>query len=132
MIIVDASVVVSALISFTEPHRRLREELEQQELAAPSHLNLEVMSVLRKYSRRKAVTEERTAMALVDLAQLPVERVPVAAFETRIWELRHNMTPYDAAYVALAERLGADLWTFDRRLAAAPGGECTVRVPDSD
>ncbi|SDL53827.1 Predicted nucleic acid-binding protein, contains PIN domain [Glycomyces sambucus] len=128
MIIADASVVVPALMSFTVVDLQLRAELDQQEIAAPAHLNLEVMSVLRKLCRRSLLTEERAALALFDLGQLPVERVPTDALEMRVWELRHNVTSYDAAYVALAERTGAELWTRDRKLAEAPGTECVFRV----
>jgi predicted nucleic acid-binding protein len=130
VIIVDASVIASVLLSFNESDTRLRSLLLRQEMAAPSHVNLEVMSVFRKQCRKGAITEERVAMALVDLGQFPIERMPTAALETRIWELRHNFTPYDAAYVALAERFRAELWTFDRKLAGAPGAECVFRVPE--
>ncbi|THV24298.1 type II toxin-antitoxin system VapC family toxin [Glycomyces paridis] len=132
MIVVDASVLAPALVSFSDSDRRLRAALQEHELAAPGHVNLEVMSILRKYCRRKVLTEERAALAFFDLCELDLERVPTAAFELRIWELRHNFTSYDAAYVALAERFAAELWTFDRKLAAAPGADCVIRVPDSD
>ncbi|MCD0446597.1 type II toxin-antitoxin system VapC family toxin [Glycomyces sp. A-F 0318] len=130
MIIVDASVLAPAVASLTEADTRLRKELGQHELAAPAHVNLEVMSILRKYCRRNVLTEERAGLALFDLKELSIERVPSEALEIRIWELRHNVTPYDAAYVALAERFGAELWTFDKRLANAPGIECAVTVPE--
>ncbi|WP_091030358.1 type II toxin-antitoxin system VapC family toxin [Glycomyces harbinensis] len=130
MIVVDASVLASAVVSLTEPDTQLRRELEQHELAAPDHVNLEVMSILRKYCRRNVLTEERAGLALFDLKELSIERVPLAALEIRIWELRHNVTSYDAAYVALAERFGAELWTFDRKLANAPGTECVIKVPE--
>lgn len=131
MIVVDSSVIASALLSFTESHVRLRDTLAQQEIAAPGHVNLEVMSVFRRYCRRGTVTEERLAMALFDLREFSIERVPTAALEPRIWELRHNLTTYDAAYVALAERLGVEFWTLDRKLAGAPGTECAIKVPES-
>ncbi|GAA2163476.1 MULTISPECIES: type II toxin-antitoxin system VapC family toxin [Glycomyces] len=131
MIVIDASVLAPVLLSFDEADMRLRKSIQQHEMAAPSHINLEVMSVLRKYCRRKVITEERAALALFDLYEFPVERVPSAALEPRIWELRHNLTSYDAAYVALAERFGADLWTFDRRLANAPGTDCVITVPET-
>lgn len=68
---------------------------------------------------------------LFDLFEIPIERVPTEALETRIWELRHNVSSYDAAYVALAERMGAELWTRDRKLSGAPGTECAFRVFES-
>ncbi|GAB3999164.1 PIN domain-containing protein [Glycomyces albus] len=130
MIVVDASVIAPALLSFTDTHIRLRDELQQHEIAAPDHVNLEVMSVFRKFGRRGTITEERIAMAMFDLYEFPIERVPLEALEPRAWELRHNITPYDAAYIALAERFGAELWTFDRKLAGAPGSQCAITVPD--
>jgi predicted nucleic acid-binding protein len=129
MIIVDASVIVPALVSSGKSDDRLREALQTHELLAPDHVNLEVMSVLRKYCRQNVLREERTASALFDLGEFPLERVPVSALEPRIWELRHNVTTYDAAYVALAERFGAELWTFDQKLANAPGVGCVIKVP---
>jgi predicted nucleic acid-binding protein len=130
VIVVDASVLAPALVSLTESDTRLRGELQGRELAAPDHVGLEVMSILRKYCRRNVIREERAALALFDLSELPIERIRLAALENRIWELRHNMTAYDAAYVALAERFGAELWTFDRKLANAPGPECAIKVPE--
>lgn len=132
MIVVDASVLTPVLVAFAESDMRLRARLKRQEITAPIHVNLEVMSALRKLGRKKVITEERAALALFDLGEFAIDRVPVAAFETRIWELRHNVTPYDAAYVALAERFGAELWTFDQRLAKAPGVECVIKVPELD
>jgi predicted nucleic acid-binding protein len=69
---------------------------------------------------------------LFDLFEVPVDRVPTEALEMRVWELRHNVSAYDAAYVALAERTGFELWTRDRKLAGAPGTECVFRVFESD
>jgi len=71
---------------------------------------------------------ERARQAFADLADLPIVRVPHADMLPRIWELRDNVTPYDAAYVALAEALNAPLLTADARFAAAPGPRCEFRV----
>jgi predicted nucleic acid-binding protein len=130
LIVVDASVLTPALVSPATADARLRAALQERDMAAPGHLNLEVMSNFRKFCRKGVITEERAALALFDLAQLRIERVPVSALEPRIWELRHNLTTYDAAYVALAERFGSELWTFDRKLAGAPGIECKVMIPE--
>jgi predicted nucleic acid-binding protein len=65
---------------------------------------------------------------VLDLRALPIERVPHTALLERAWALRHNLTPYDAAYVALAEALGAPLLTADRRLARASGPRCAVEL----
>lgn len=131
MIVADTSVLVPMLVSFTEADLRLREAIDKQELMAPAHVNLEVMSVLRKLCRRSILGEERAALALFDLGTLRIERVPTEALEMRIWELRHNLTSYDAAYVALAERMGVELWTRDQKLAGAPGSACAIKVFES-
>ena len=130
MIVVDASVLAQTLVAFSDNDIRVRRELASNELAAPAHINLEVIAVVRKYCRRNIITEQRASMALFDLRELSIERVPTESLESRIWDLRHNVSPYDAAYVALAERFGAELWTFDRKLAGVPGTECVITVPD--
>jgi predicted nucleic acid-binding protein len=74
------------------------------------------------------MTAKRATAAVLDLRALPIERVPHTALLERAWALRHNLTPYDAAYVALAEALGAPLLTADRRLARASGPRCAVEL----
>lgn len=90
-------------------------------LHAPQLLDLEVVSVLRRYVLRKAISQERADLALEQLVLLDLSRYDHQILLPRIWMLRDNVTPYDAAYVALAEALDAPLLTADRRLAAAPG-----------
>jgi predicted nucleic acid-binding protein len=89
-------------------------------------LDLEVLSVFRRAARQGAMDGRRRAMALADLADLDLERVTHRPLLERIWELHPNLTPYDAAYVALAEALDATLVTADQRLARAPGSRCTI------
>ncbi|MFQ6077904.1 MAG: type II toxin-antitoxin system VapC family toxin [Thermodesulfobacteriota bacterium] len=86
----------------------------------------EVAQVLRRYSVSGAMEPERGLEALIDLADLPITRYPHDIFLPRIWELRHNMTAYDAVYVTLAETLSASLLTRDTRLASASGHEATI------
>lgn len=85
-------------------------------LHAPHLLDVEVAQVLRRYVRSKDILPERGAEALADLASLPINRYPHFVLLPRIWQLRHNLTAYDAAYVALAEALDATLVTRDRAL----------------
>lgn len=85
-------------------------------LHAPHLLDVEVAQVLRRYVRSKDILPERGAEALADLASLPINRYPYFVLLPRIWQLRHNLTAYDAAYVALAEALDATLVTRDRAL----------------
>lgn len=74
------------------------------------------------------LSPERATQALQDLRRTPIETVKVESLMERIWELRHNLTPYDASYVALAERLGAALVTGDVRMAKAPGITASISL----
>jgi predicted nucleic acid-binding protein len=84
-------------------------------------LDVEVTQVLRRYAHAESLTDQRAREALDDLLDFPIERYAHAALLPRAWELRHNLTAYDAVYVALAEALSAPLLTCDSRLAAASG-----------
>jgi predicted nucleic acid-binding protein len=106
----------------------LRRTALKEELDAPDFIDLEVISEFRKLER-SGRTGHRRAAALDDLADFAVERVPHQAFHSQIWELRHNVTAYDATYVALAEAYRCPLWTYDRRLAAAPESDCDIVFP---
>ena len=97
-------------------------------LAAPELVDLEVVSVLRKQLRVGAIDARRADLALTDLADLPLRRAPHLSLLARCWELRDNLTIYDATYVALAEALDAPLVTADTRVARAPGTTCQIEV----
>ena len=120
MIVVDASAILELLLN-TRRATRVSERLfvAGETLHAPHLLDLEVAQVLRRYATAGALTEQRGDQALGDLRDLPLERYPHNLFLDRIWELRHNLTAYDAAYVALAEALAAPLVTRDAALARA-------------
>jgi predicted nucleic acid-binding protein len=124
VIVVDASVLATALGDDGDDGATARGRLRGEDLAAPEIVDLEVASVWR----RRLSDERRAAQALADLADLPLARAPHLPLLPRCWELRHNLTPYDAAYVALAEALEVDLLTADRRLAGATGVRCAVEV----
>lgn len=124
MIVIDASVLATALGDDGVDGDRMRHALAGEELAAPQMIDLEVASVWR----RTLKDERRVALALSDLEDLPLARASHLPLLARCWELRRNLTPYDAAYVALAEALSAELLTADRRLARAPGLACAIRV----
>ena len=126
MIVVDASVVAPALADDDEDGDRARERLQGERLVAPELLDLEVVAVIRKALFAGVLDECRAAIALADLADLDLERVSHRPLLVRIWELHRNITPYDAAYVALAETIEATLVTADRRLAQAPGPRCQM------
>jgi predicted nucleic acid-binding protein len=126
--VVDASVVVSALADDDDDGDQARRRLRGETLHAPEILDLEVVSVIRRLLGAGELDERRAGLALGDLYDLDLRRVGHRPLLPRVWELRHTLTPYDAAYVALAEAIGAPLVTADRRLAAAPGPHCEIEV----
>lgn len=129
MIVLDASAVLELLLR-TERGRTVEQRITpiDETLHAPHLLDIEVSQILRRYLLRGALDEVRAREALQDLLDLEVERYPHDALLPRIWDLRHNATAYDAAYLALAEALGAPLLTSDTRLAAAAGSAVSVEV----
>ena len=128
MIVVDASVILEILLRTPAAARAEERVFGGQPAAAPHLLDLEVARVLRRYEAKGDLDAARGREALTDLADFPLTRYPHDLLLPRIWELRRNLTAYDAAYVALAEALGATLVTRDERLAAAPGARATVEV----
>lgn len=100
----------------------------RETLHAPHLLDLEVAQVLRRWVTRGAVDGPRAAGALADLADFQLTRYPHTRLIARMWELRANLTMYDAAYITLAEALGAPLLTRDRRLSRAPGHSARIEV----
>lgn len=128
MLVVDASVVAVALVDDGPDGDLCRARLHGEWLAAPELMDLEVLSVMRRQVAAGAVDVRRAGLALGDLAALPIRRVPHRPLLQRCWEVRSNLTAYDAAYVVLAEVLDATLLTADRRVAQAPGLRCEVEV----
>jgi predicted nucleic acid-binding protein len=129
LIVVDSSAVLEVLLrSQTGLEIEKRIFSPQETLCAPHLLDLEVAQVLRRYCASGEMDAERGREALRDLADIPINRYPHDVFLPRIWELRPNMTAYDAAYVALAETLPAPLLTRDTRLASAPGHAAIIEL----
>jgi predicted nucleic acid-binding protein len=129
VIVVDASVLANVVgDDGPEGHEARREVRAAGELAAPDLVDVETVAVLRKRWLAGSIADARFAAAVSDLEDIELDRYPVLRFMRRAGELRGNVTPYDAAYVALAEILGCELWTADRRLAKAPGPACAIRV----
>jgi predicted nucleic acid-binding protein len=105
-----------------------RQRLRSHDLAAPELIDLEVTAVLHRALRAGRVNRRRAEQALSDLADLPLSRSPHLPLLTRVWDLRARLGPYEAAYVALAEALGALLLTADIGLARARGLRCRVEL----
>lgn len=129
MIVVDASAVVE-LLRRTEAGARVAEWVsdERSTLHAPHLIALEVTQALRRLSSRGLVSSTRARGALEDLADIDLVRHRHEPLLPRIWELRENLTAYDAAYVALAEALAAPLMTMDERIARAPGHRAQIEL----
>jgi predicted nucleic acid-binding protein len=129
VIVLDASVVLEVLLRMPAGVA-LEERLfdAEQTLHTPHLLDVEVTQVLRRYALAREVDTGRCRAALEDLAGLPLTRYPHDFLIPRVWDLRDNLSAYDAVYVALAEALDAPLLTRDQRLANAPGHGARVEV----
>jgi predicted nucleic acid-binding protein len=128
MIVVDASVLAPALVDDGSIGRRARERLRGERLAAPLLIDLEVLATFRRIAHGDDIDEQRLARAVSRLAHLRMRRMPHVPLLPRAWALRHNVTAYDAAYIALAEAMDVPLVTADARLAGAPGIACEVEL----
>lgn len=129
MIVVDASVVANVIADSGADGELARSEVRSAgRLAAPDLVDVETVAVLRKHWMAGDLTDRRFEEAVQDLVDLDIDRYPVRHLMSRAFELRANVTPYDAAYVALAEGLGATLVTVDERLHDAPGPRCPIKV----
>jgi predicted nucleic acid-binding protein len=129
VIVADASVVANALGDDGADGTVARAALAQDpDLTAPDLVDVETVSVLRKRWLAGDLTARRFRVAITDLTDLDLTRHPTLPFMSRAYELRANVTPYDAAYIGLAEALDCVLLTADGRLAKAPGIRCEIRV----
>ena len=129
MIVVDASALLESLLA-TDESAAISDRLFEtgESLHAPHVIDVEISQVVRRFEARGEIGERRAREALEDLRAFPLRRHSHLVLLPRIWEMRANLTAYDAAYVALAEALDAPLLTRDRRLAAAPGHRARVDV----
>lgn len=129
MIVIDASAMVEWLLHSSAGLRiENRIYSKRETLHAPHLLDLEVAHTFRRLVLEHAVSAARARLALDDFFVLRILRHPHYVFLPRIWDFRHNLTAYDAAYVALAERLGAPLITRDSRLAASYGHSARIEL----
>ena len=129
MIVVDASVLANAVGDDQQAGRQARDLLRtHREPAAPDLVDVETTAVLRRRWLAGTLTDVRFEQAVEDLVDIPMVRVPTLRLARRAFELRANVTAYDACYVALAEALDWPLCTADRRLAHASGPHCTMQL----
>ena len=128
MIVVDASVIVTALADDGADGAWTRRRLRDERLIAPQLIELEVVSAWRRLAAAGDLDQRRAELALEDLRALRMERVPHRPLLKRCWELRDTLTVYDAAYVALAEVLNVTLVTADARLAGASRLTCEIEL----
>lgn len=128
-LVVDASVVVAALVDDGEVGRWAEAALGHRGLAAPHLMAFEAANILRRAALRGDISEDLARLAHTDLLDLTVEFADYEVVAHRAWELRTSVTVYDAAYVALAEALDAPMMTLDLRLARAAGPRCPFLTP---
>lgn len=129
MIVVDASILANVIADDGIDGQRARSEVGSAgELAGPDLVDVETVAVLRKRWIAGSISDRRFAEAIDDLEAIELERYPTLPLMRRSYELRANVTAYDATYIALAEALGCELLTGDKGLARAPGPRCVVRV----
>jgi predicted nucleic acid-binding protein len=127
--VVDAPVLVAALVDSGPPGEWAEGILAGGSLHAPELARVEAANILRKLERARKITTSEANAAYEDLMQLEMEVYSFGPFADRIWELRHNVTSYDAWYVAVAEALDAPLATLDKRLSQANGPSCDFLTP---
>jgi predicted nucleic acid-binding protein len=130
-VVVDASVVVAALLDTGPDGRWAEQVLAGGSLVAPHLMPVEVANILRRAQLSGDVTSDLASLAHADLLALPFELFGYAEVGPRVWQLRATVTAYDATYVALAELLSCSLATLDRRLSRASGPKCSFQVPTS-
>jgi len=128
VLVVDASGLLEVIVA-RDPAPGLVERLaDDGDLHVPHLIDLEILHALRRLNGVGELSDERATDALADFRDLPLVRYPHVGLSDRIWQLRHNLTAYDAAYVALAEALQVPLITSDRRLSDAPGHAAQVEL----
>jgi predicted nucleic acid-binding protein len=133
VIVLDASAAVEVILNLPRAAPELRTRLAEsgETLHVPHVFDLEVVAAIRRHALRGVLSERRTRRALRALDNLRATRYSHVPLRPRIWELRENVTPYDGAYVALAEALRAPLVTVDAALAGAAGPRAVVELHPS-
>ena len=128
VIVVDASVLAPVVADSGADGSRFRRRLKGEAVAVPDLARIEVVSVIRRQLKARGLDSSQAELAVSDLLDLPLVVYATAPLLCRCWELRGNVTAYDACYVALAEALGCSLLTADAHLARSPGLNCAVEI----
>ena len=125
----DASAVAALLLDSGLDGQWVTQTVESGEITAPALVTYETANVIRKHELAGQVSPDQSAQAHADLLDLAIELWPYDLLAARAWELRLNLSIYDATYVALAEITDLTLITLDKRLAKAPGTKCRIATP---
>jgi predicted nucleic acid-binding protein len=125
----DASAVAALLLDSGPDGQWVTHAVESSEIAAPALVTYETANVIRKHELAGQISPDQSAQAHADLLDLAIELWPYNLLAARAWELRLNLSIYDATYVALAEITDLTLITLDKRLAKAPGPKCRIAAP---
>ena len=127
--VVDASVLVAALVDSADDGPWSETAIAGDEIASPELVMVETANILRRQARSGQLSRVEAGLAYRSLLQLNLELFPFKPFAARVWELGGNLTSYDAWYVALAEGLDCPLVTLDRKLGRAAGPTCEIITP---
>ena len=130
--VVDASVLIAALVDTGPEGRWARAEIGEEDVAGPELALVEATNTLRRLEQTGSLSARDAANALRELVSGPLELHAFSPFAERVWELRGNLTSYDAWYVALAEALDCPLLTLDLRMSRSPGPACTFLTPPGE
>ena len=127
--VVDSLVLVASLVAAGREAQWARSVVARHQMATPELALVESSSALRRMELAGTISRLEATSDLNTLTRMKLELFPFAPFAKRVWELRGNLTSYDAWFVALAEGLGCPLFTLDARLARAPGPSCRIITP---
>lgn len=130
-IVCDASALVALLLDSGRDGRWVTQTISGADLAAPSLVGFESANIIRRHELAGIVSPDQAAQAHADLLDLTIESWPYEVLAVRAWRPRHNLSSYDASYVALAELIGATFVTLDERIRGSPGLRCAVLTPSS-
>lgn len=128
-IVCDASALVALLLDDGPDGQWVTKAIAGSDFAASYLVEFESANIIRRHELAGIISPDQAAQAHADLLDLAIEPWPYELLAARAWELRHNLSSYDASYVALAELIGATLVTLDERIGGAPGLRCTIMTP---